>query len=247
MQYNDTTNKTGILQECESWLFDNNYGAITGNTNLLATFTRYANIAMDETLVYAMQYDRKWQFDDSNQTDYPIATTDLVVGQQDYTLDVTHIKITGVEILGADGKYYPLKQKDIRDINDYGDGVALSQFEPTNGKPIYYDPTSTGLFLYPAPASGSVTTTAGLKIYYQRPPTTFSTNDTTKVPGIPSVFHTMIPIKMSLRYAKTKSMSDKARELEVEEAKLMASWAKHLSSRNDGIRPRLTTKIESTR
>ena len=38
--YNDTTNKTGSIQECESILFGDDYGVISGNAKKLAELTR---------------------------------------------------------------------------------------------------------------------------------------------------------------------------------------------------------------
>jgi len=247
MQYNDTTNKTGILQECESWLFGSDYGAITGNTNRLATFTRLANSALDEIITEIQTYDGRWEFDDTNYTDLPIATATLVDGQQDYKLDVSHIRITGVDILGSDGNYYPLKPKDMQDIRKYGKGQALTEYEETDGKPLYYDLLADSIFLYPAPAAASVTLAAGIKVYFQRAGEAFATTDTTKIPGIPSLFHENIVIKACRRFAKQNSMTEKARELDAEDQRLTGKMKEHYSTRHEEKYPRLAANVTDTR
>jgi len=149
MQFSDTSTKNGLIQECETWLFGNDYGAISGNTNLLATFTRLLNTGLDEVTASIMEVDGRWQYDDTNYTDFPIATTNLVVGQQDYQLSVSHIKILGVEIKDNNGDWYavaPLDQQDIR-----RSGHALTEFLEENGRPQYYDITGGSVFLYPPP------------------------------------------------------------------------------------------------
>ena len=45
-----------------------------------------------------MGADDRWQFDDTNHTDYPIATTNLVANQRTHVLSVSHLRITRVEI-----------------------------------------------------------------------------------------------------------------------------------------------------
>ena len=247
MQYSETTNKSGILQECESWVFGGDYGAITGNTNRLATFTRNCNIAMNEIISEIMEVDERWQFDDTNYTDYPIGTTTLIDGQQDYVFDVTQIKITGVDIKGADGKYYPLKAVDIHDIRKYGKGEALTEYKATDGKPLEYDVTATSIFLYPAPATANVTLDSGMKVYFQRAGEDFATTDTTKVPGFPTLFHEYVAIKASNRYSKQNSMTEKAIELDQEELKLKTKLREWYSNRHLENDPIITPFLENNR
>lgn len=116
MVFNDTTNKNGLIQECETWLFGSDYGAISGNSSMLLTFTRLLNYGLDVTVGEILKTDGKWQYDDSNNTDLPIATTTLTAGLQNYTLDLSHLKIHGVDVLDSEGNYQPLKQIDYREI-----------------------------------------------------------------------------------------------------------------------------------
>ena len=80
LQFSDTSaTKGGLIQECESQVFgDNSYGRISNDASLLATFTRYINEALNRVASLIMTADGRWQWDDTNTTDYPIGTTDLV-------------------------------------------------------------------------------------------------------------------------------------------------------------------------
>ena len=83
LQFNDTTNNLGLIQ-----LIERNCkleGKISSNTNLLKNFTADVNVAFDKLLMILFSSSGKWQFDDSNHTDYPIITTNLVAGQRDYS------------------------------------------------------------------------------------------------------------------------------------------------------------------
>ncbi len=206
--FNDTSTKMGLIQECESQVFgDNSYGRISNDTNLLATFTRYINEALNTVANLIMTADGRWQFDDTNFTDLPIGTTDLVTTlgseQQDYSFDITFLRIQRVEVLdntGAWRKLIPIDQTDIYD-------QSLTDFLKTPGMPAYYDKQGSSIFLYPKPLATAVTSTAGLKVWFQRPPSYFTASDTTKVPGVNSMFHRLVASLASLDYSVFKGLA----------------------------------------
>jgi hypothetical protein len=207
LQFSDTKTKQGLIQECETNVFgDNGYGRISGDDNLLATFTRLLNEGLNSVVQLILQSDNRWQWDDDNNTDFPIATTTLgvVVGseQQDYTLAVSHLKITRVEVKDANGNWNLLKPIDQADI--YSE--SLTDFLKTAGLPLYYDKIATSILLYPKPLGTQVTAVNGLKVYFQRPPSYFVSTDTTKVPGFNSLHHRLVALKASLDYARTNSL-----------------------------------------
>lgn len=201
MQFNDTTNKQGIIQECESILYASNYGSISGNSELLQTFTRYANQALDKILPSIIQADGRWQWDDNNQTDYPISSTNIVAGQKDYQFNTTHLNIWRVETIDSNGKetrLLPIDQSDIQ--------TALSSFQSTSGVPQFYDKVANSIFLYPTPATS---VSSGLRVYFQRGVSYFLTTDTTKEPGFSSVFHRLVPLWASYFHAFSQRLSQK--------------------------------------
>ena len=201
MTFSNTTTKDGIIQDCEFWLFGANYGTITNNSNLLNTFTALSNRALDSVSIIAMGADDRWQFDDTNHTDYPIATTNLVTDQRDYVLSVSHLRITRVEIKDDQGNWTILTPFDLADI-----GIARDEFMNTSATPMYYDKLGNSLFLYPAP---NYSQSASLRVYFQREPSYFLSTDTTKSPGFASIFHRLVPLNACLDYATANNLTDK--------------------------------------
>src|ERR1035437_3893291 len=228
--FSDTSSsKAGLVQECESQVFgDNSYGRISGDANLLATFTRYMNEALNTVVNLIMTADGRWQFDDTNNTDFPIATTNLVSTpgseQQDYAFDITMLRILKIEVLDNTGAWNKLTPIDEADVYDQ----SLSDFLKAPGRPIYYDKQGSSIMLYPKPLATQVTSTAGLKIWFQRPPSYFVTSDTTKVPGFNSMYHRLVALIASRDYAMfkglsiTKALSDK---VQVGEDSLVENYA----------------------
>lgn len=210
LMFSDLSNqKAGIVQECESQVFgDNSYGRISGDTSLLATFTRYINEALNQVVNLIMTADGRWQFDDTNNTDFPIATTNLVTTlgseQQDYAFDITMLRILRMEVLDNTGAWRKLTPIDQADIYDQ----SLTDFIKTPGLPVYYDKQGASIMLYPKPLATSVTSANGLKVWFQRPPSYFTTADTTKVPGFNSMYHRLVALIASRDYAISKSLSN---------------------------------------
>jgi hypothetical protein len=194
MTFNDTSTSQGICQEVDS---------ICGSNTIsypLVDKTRRANSALSDFVTIALDSDTNWQFDDSNFSDLPIGTTNLVTSQTDYTLDVSMLKILKVECKDSNGNWIELVPVDQNDVNQ----PLMETFE-TTGTPEYYDKIDSSVMLYPAPSYNS---TAGLKIYYQRDASPFVSTDTTKVPGIPSLFHKYIALKIAEPYARDKKLEN---------------------------------------
>jgi len=230
MVFNDISNKSGMIQECETWLFGSDYGSISGNTNNLATFTRLINSGVDQTETEIMKVDGNWQWDDKNHGDKPSATTTLVNGQADYTLDMSHMKVIGVEVKDSDGNYRPISPIDYTEIRK--SGTTESEFFETDAMPVYYDLKGDILTLFPAPATGQVTMSAGLRIVFQREADYFTSSDTTKELGIPRIFHDVPVLFACAKYAKANSMGDKARELDAELTRRVKDLKEFFTKRN---------------
>ena len=207
LKYNQTSSLDGIIQEIEHEL-DFKYGDISGDTTLLKQFTVAVNLTWDNYLSIALPASGKWQFDDSNQTDYPIIKTNLVDGQRDYTfttdeggnliLDIYKVAI----LLSATDTLY----QEIKPIDQQSDTEAwgiLSE-NTTEGTPYQYDKTANGLFLDPIP---SYNATNGLKVYINREASYFTTSDTTKKPGCPGLHHRYFVLKPAFDYARVHGMS----------------------------------------
>jgi len=245
MVFNDTTNLNGAIQECETWLFGSNFGSISGNTTLLKSFTNLLNYGLDQTTGIILQTDGRWQYDDTNFTDITEGTTDLADGARDYLLDLSHLKLTGVEVKDNEGNFYPLRQIDLREIRQ--SGQSESEFMETSGRPIYYDVVGNILKLYPAPKASDVTSDEGLKVFYQRESDYFEYTDTSKELGLPRTLQD-VPIAFACaKYAKQNSMNDKARELDAEVQRRTQDIKNFFNTRNVEGKIRLKARYQSSR
>lgn len=173
----------------------------TSSTTLLdnATLLRRVNAAYEEIVGMILGVDGLWQFDDTNYTSFPIATTDLLVGQNDYTFASTHLEIEAVSVKNNNGNFQKLEQIDISEMD-----LDPSEFYKENGMPTYYDKQGSSLLLYPAPGGGDVTTAAGLKVFFKRTADKFTSAQVTtgtKEPGFAAPFHPIIIYKATLPYA----------------------------------------------
>jgi len=170
------------------------------------------NNAYERVVSLIMQTDGRWEWDDDNNTDLPIATTTLTADQQDYTLSVTHLNLTRVEVKDESGLWRPLtpiSQSDFR-------GIALSEFMKTSGQPQYYDKLGPSIFLYPAP---DYTQAASLKLSFQRTPALFTSGEVTtgtKIPGFNPLYHTLIPLWVAHDYFLSKGLHNRIPPLQVE-------------------------------
>ena len=190
--FSDTTNKDGLIQICERLCHFPDAG-ISGDATLLAQFTSALNDAYDEVLPYVFAAEARWQFDDPTHTTLPIATTNIVSGQRDYSftsdsasasiLQIDKVAIRQDATTTDYTMIYPIDQSDKnarRLIEDNSDNTGI---------PTKYDVIGSSILLDPEPDYAS---TAGLKIWYSRTPDYFTTSDTTQTPGIPDMFHQLL-------------------------------------------------------
>lgn len=166
-----------------------------------ATLVVSANNALDRVTSLIMASDGRWQFDDTNQTDFPIATTDVVQNQQDYALSTSHLEITRAEIKDTDGNWHKLTPIDQTDVYNQ----SLTDFMKTPGVPMYYDKIANSVFLYPIP---NYSQDDSLKLYFERGPSYFASNDTTKTPGFNSLFHDLVAFWTAYNFAISNGKSN---------------------------------------
>lgn len=155
------------------------------------------NNAYNHVAALINQCDDRWQWDDNNNTDLPIATAALVSGQQDYQLSNAHLSIDRVEIKNTTGYWTLLDPIDQHDIKYQ----ALAQYLSVAGTPLQYDKIGSSIFLYPTP---NYSQAASLKLYYTRGPAEFTSGDVstgTKQPGFNSLFHDLIPLWVAYDYS----------------------------------------------
>lgn len=204
MEFSNTTDKNGLLQVCEMNLFgDAPFGKISGNPDRLSIFTALMNDAYSRYVILALMADNSWQFDDSNYTDFPIGTTNLVANQADYTLNTDQIIIEQVECLDPTGQVWQaVPEGDERKFAEYQ--ISESQyFNNVAAIPIFHIKKGNSIVLMPTP---SYSITQGLKVRFKRPPSYFVKTDTTKMPGFARLHHTYLTDYATWKYAMSRSM-----------------------------------------
>lgn len=200
MLWNDTSNLTGVVQEGERRL-GLGVGGISGNTTNLKAFIARCGQALDRFYTIAFKYDALWNFDDRNQTDLPIASTNVISGQQDYQFATELLGVTQVFIKDSSGVYAELEEQD-----DRNDPEAYLR-NTTSGLPTHYELVGNSILLLPIPNYNS---TLGLKVTFKRngvKPANDVANDVS--PGIPSLFHPYLANFASLQFAIDKQLDNR--------------------------------------
>jgi hypothetical protein len=203
MLYSDTTNKNGIIQTNELYCGLGDAG-ISGNSTLLKQFTNLNNIANSRIWHLLFMHNGGWKYDDSNNTDLPQATQDLTASTAKYALPTTALEVDRIEVKDASGTWRKLQPLNLEEITG-----AIDEFYKTDGFPAAYRLVGSTIELFPAPATASVTLTAGLKVYFVRGTSSFASSDTTKTPGFASEYHDMVPMKSSIEWLKINKPDSK--------------------------------------
>ena len=199
LQFSDTSTQRGIVQ-----LIDSNVKSSSASYTL-AEKTRDINLALDKVLSIIFQAGGTWQYDDSNHSDYPILTTNIVSGQRDYAFTADSnsnlvLELYKVFVADSGGLFTEVTPVDVPSgtaPSNYYDGLN------TTGIPNSYEKMGNGIFLDPIP---NYNRTAGLKIYVNREASYFTTSDTTKKPGFAGLFHEYLALRPSYQYAMRNSL-----------------------------------------
>lgn len=248
IQFSDTTNYKGLVQIAEKEIGASR-GHISGDSDRLKEFTADVNIAWDYYVYLALKASGTWQWDDSNQTDYPIVYANIVSGQQDYTfttdgtgnliLDIFKVAILSSASATLYDEILPV------DAQTNG-GATLVADDTSTGTPYQYDKTANGIFLDPTPGYNA---TNGIKVYINREPSYFVSTDTTKKPGCPGIHHRYFALKYALDVARRNNLANynRIREEVVsfegdEEKGVVGSIERYFSRRSKDEDYRLTTR-----
>lgn len=235
MVYSDSSTEDGIVQEIDR---------ICGTTATVYTLkakTARVNQALDRFFYLALLGDGLWQFDDTNQTTLPIGTSDLVSGQLDYSFASDLLMISKVLIKDPAGNWAELPQLDQNQSRALG--IYAPPISNPGGTPSAYDILGNSLLLDPIPNYAS---TGGLKVVFKRNASKFVSTDTTKVPGIPSLFHNYLCRYAALQWAIEKRLvfkNDLAQLIQVDELAIQD----FLANRNKATPGNINPKYRSSR
>lgn len=235
MVFSNITDGSGLIQECER-ISGLGPAGITGHTPRLKDFTTRINGAIDRFYALIFRYDSNWNYDDRNQTDLPIATTNLVSAQADYQFADELLVVSQVFAKDSSGAWHELYAQDDREN-------PKSFLTATTGLPTQYDLVGNSIILTPTPNYNS---TSGLKVSFKRNGNKFTYTDGSTPLGIPSLFHMYIPRVASLPYLIEKQLpykNDIAALIQSDEALIK----EFMSTRAKPKRIALTPKQENNR
>lgn len=200
MVFSDTTQvEDGLIQLCED-ITGLGSGGISGNTTLLKRFTRNINGSLVRFFALAFEYDTYWNLDDRNHGDLPVASTNLVSGQQDYLFATELLAVNQAFVKDQSGVFHELQPQD--------DKSEPNTFTLVNGSgvPKTYKLVGNSILLDPVPSYNS---TLGLKVVFKRNADKFTYTDGAVTPGIPSLFHPFLARDACLPWLIDKNRASK--------------------------------------
>jgi len=187
---------------------------------------------------WILQAGDEWDYDDSNQTDFPTITTDLVANQQDYGgLGKEYvIKVKRAEIT-YDGSYWVKALPfDLNEDENALDTTSVSSdFSQEYPR---YRLLNNSVLVYPIPTAN---VTGGLKLYIDRSVVEFTSGEVTtgtKVPGFDVNFHDILPLGASYDYLYARR-GDKSlmQDILLLKQDLMKQYSKKVVDRKYAVTP----------
>lgn len=237
IQFSDSTNGTGIVEQTRFML---RVDSTQWPTNRIVNS---CNNWLDRIAAYAIANDRRFQWDDTNHTKIPEATTTLTSGQADYSFLTDEQGNQILTLLGVsrlDGtKYVPLDP-----VNRGDTSIDWSRFGIDSGTPTQYDKIADNIIRLNVKPSSTVS--AGLKFFFQRTPSYFVASDTTKKPGVPPVLHRGFVIASAYDGA-LELVTEKLQGLSIELAKEEQKIIEYFSGRNNDEIRRMYASTHSNR
>lgn len=236
MVFSDPVTNTGICERVRDKMrVDSNQWS---NTKICNSCNDY----LDEITIQAIKKDKRFNWDDTNQTKLPIGTTDLT-NQSDYSFLVDEqsnkiLTLTRIDIKDSSGKWTKLEELDESEETRAIDDVVVAGV-PTG----YYKLADNIIRLNRLPTA---TVSAGLKFYFQRTASYFVPTDTTKEPGVAGVLHKGFVAYAAYDGAETLGLSNLGAlsNKMIMERQLMQDY---FSDRNKDIKNRMTPAFEDNR
>jgi hypothetical protein len=182
-----------------------NFIQIDADTHFLAgsTSASYSPINMRRNHNIANQnvatliWESSGSFDDSNNTDSPVAYRTLANLSATYTIPTTALRIKGIEVKDSSGVYQKLSPVSLTELN-----VSPDNYMTGSGMPTQYMLEGNEIRLFTAPGTGSVTMASGMAIRLSRVGTEIPVSATTAEPGFASPFHRILSYAAAIDFTK---------------------------------------------
>lgn len=200
MDFSNILTKNGLIQVLGR--MTNAQNATTASYPLL-DMTVDINQALGDYSMLAISAEGRWQFDDTNQLDYPIIYADIVAGEQDYVFLQDQrgnqiLDIYKINLKTPTGVWTTITQRDILDQEDRN-----KEDLTTTGIPTQFDLIANGIFLTVIP---NYSMSQGIEVFINRTPSYFVSTDTTKKAGIPYQHHRYLALKPAYNYCVAKGL-----------------------------------------
>ena len=121
-------------------------------------------------------------------------------------------------------------------------GYTETTLQTPSGIPQEYDIKGDIVTLFPAPKSGSVTLSDGLKIRFKRESKYHTSTDTDVEIGVPRMFQDIPVVFACNEYAKTKGMKDKVNDTTTELKQRTADLKSFMAKRNKVVQNVITSE-----
>src|SRR3990167_5957824 len=210
-----------------------------------ATLLRRVNSSLETLVGKIINADGNWQYDDTNYTDLPVGTGNLVSGQSSYSFSAEYLDILEVMILTTGGIYQRITPFDPSELGmSFDDWVGSATGTPPNGFPQYYDKLGDSIRLDRSPTATHATLTNGLKVRFKRTADLFTSAQVTtgtKVPGIASPYHQLIAYMAAIPYCMSYK-KDRVALYEKKVVEMTRDMILHYSKREKDVRKIMTPK-----
>lgn len=202
MQFSDTSNKTGIVEDID-------FLCGTDATSYpLVDKARNVNRHYYKVVADIHRTAGRNQYDDSNLASLPKTDLTMVEGTHEVALAETNFLIHAVEVKDLAGNWVRIQEFDLAEKYR-----SVSSFNTSSGFPRFYDVLGSYLYLEPAPTAASVTLSSGLRVWVGREVDAFTAADTTQEPGFAEPFHRILSLGASYDYLIVNGPKEKADQI----------------------------------
>lgn len=229
VQFNPADKSNSIIADIDFLLFGTS--SIFNESYTLIDRTRNVNISLDEAIAELYKADPNWNWDDTTNTDFPLAYTDLAQAQDHYTLLDETLVVHRFRIKDAQGNWITLEPVLRDELSD-------SQLIAT-GTPSRFYKLGGALFPNPIPNYGI---TNGVELEFQRGGNHFTIDSQNTSPGFNSQYHSFLSVGASHRYAIANGMREKAVFLSNEKERIKTSMREHYQTRSSDEKPKFSLK-----
>lgn len=207
------------------------------------------NTALDRVWSIILQASGLWHFDDTNYTDQPVITANLVSGTRKYAFSADSnsnllLEIYRVMIANPSGVFYDLQQVDQNRANF--ESIGFVDGQDTQGQPSKYNKTGSYIYLDSVP---NYSITNGIKVFIDREASYFTVLDTfynTKKPGFAGIFHEYLALYPAFQFCRRKGLQQ-TNNLYISVKEMEEKIEEFYSKRNKDQDTRIIPKFRSSK